>query len=396
MTYLVICPNCGHAHRTRDKNLGRTGRCLACHEAFILRPASDVEALEQLAKAHRSQKDERKSRRSRKEGKARRKQKGDQGRSSSGRSHRSLACLAALFVAALLGSVAWARPPEEKLTREKFTALAGQVEAEAEEWAAGRVATIETIQSVKRRCYTAKSLEAFGNYVTRDARSDLTGAYVVRQLLIPLLTSDREIVNAGLPTVHRIRSRHVHYKALPRCSKSYLKSVELPEFRAGWDGKDLLAIIARRASKRRRKVQKDRNVLRHNSVACDIDRLTCRLMARADAPSEDRALLSRMTRCLRKKQATYEFVLEAIETEASDMDRARAAAFHRSLKRLASRLGRREVRLWSPRSIKILSTENSRLEPARQRPGLRILRTVNALAGPAGLNPVRLIAAANE
>jgi hypothetical protein len=133
-------------------------------------------------------------------------------------------------------------------------------------------------------------------------------------------------------------------------------------------------------------------VLRHNEAAFDIGRLTCRLMARADSRSEDRTLLNRLRRCLRRKQATYQLVLEAIESEASDMDRARAAAFYRPLKLLASRLERREVRLWHPCSMKITPTRNSRFEPLHQRPGMRILRTVNALAGPAGLPPVQPIA----
>jgi len=59
MSYMVICPSCGHAYQTEGKALGKKGWCSACQETFVLEPASTVEALEQLAKAHGPKKKDR-------------------------------------------------------------------------------------------------------------------------------------------------------------------------------------------------------------------------------------------------------------------------------------------------------------------------------------------------
>jgi hypothetical protein len=215
-----------------------------------------------------------------------------------------------------------------------------------------------------------------------------TGVYTAGRLLLPLLSSDVEVVRKAISIALSAYGRLGRYQAPPVFSKADLLAMS-PSAAADakGDAEASLRIIMDFSDRRQRRVEAEAKVVRNNTQVMILEKVLWQVLLRANRPSEDDRLLDAMTKAEQEKRASYQMPLHALAAQASGMDQARAARLYGLLERTGRPIEMVEANYLTPWEIKFGTRENSALLQSHLYPGLDVLAAANALA-PVAKQPV--------
>jgi hypothetical protein len=166
-------------------------------------------------------------------------------------------------------------------------------------------------------------LEALQQPLTPDL-----GAYVMHQLLRPLVRAETQVAQKALPVVQRSYAAHARFQELPKLTASIARAIQLPEYKANQRDDQAMRELMQAVQRRNQFLLRYEKVRLHNLYAEELVETYAKLVLRHGDKRSDSQLVSMIREYNDQDLATFSKIVSAVGDESENLTKQRAEAFY--------------------------------------------------------------------
>ena len=276
-------------------------------------------------------------------------------------------------------------------TKDEIEDIAAQLRRNAERWWNDQEPDVRVELALKDIWFDANAVPHLVD-VLRKTPADANGLYVANRLLRQLTFARADAIRIALPSVKAVHQNvKGNYKPFYRLTESQIEALQKPTS----DSRVAQEALQQR---RRKKVEAERAIAKHNQMINILERTTFKLMMLARRTTEDKALVEALIEAEKDRSANFLMILDLFASEARRMFTIpeRAKLIYSLLRPYAIevKMQKRTSYLDRGRAV-IREDDESRYETVNTYPSIRMLRVLNRIAT-AGKDPALKVPAEKD
>ncbi len=236
---------------------------------------------------------------------------------------------------------------------------------------------------------TQENLDNYLQGLQKPLPPDL-GAYVMQQLLRPLVKAQTQVAKKALPVAQRLCTSHIRFQDLPQLNAATARAVQMPEYKPNQRDDQAMRELMQAVQRRNQVLQRYEIVRLHNLYAEELIETYARLMLRHGDDRSDSQLVSMIREYNDRDLSTFAKIVSTVGDESKNLTKQRAEAFYDLFTDIGGRF-RMETRKYnSPSQVGIEKSGQARFGESSVRVGQLFLEAADDLAKKHGFDRVNV------